>query len=132
MNRKSIARELIELAESLTDGKSRQAARSMTVKKQLRTKSGKVFEVGSKVNVVEYKDRYPYAVVVEDDSGQRVNIPPVAGHKYLRGFPKPPSMSTLMKWEEDGVAKALDGARVEPDGTSRNGAPSWLIALGMI
>jgi len=30
------------------------------------------------------------------------------------------------------TAEAIDGCRVEPDGTCPHGAPSWLIQLGMI
>ena len=45
---------------------------------------------------------------------------------------KPPSMKTLEKWSFDGVAKSLDGCRVEPDGTCSHGLPSWMIALGVI
>jgi len=45
---------------------------------------------------------------------------------------KPPSMKTLEKWSMDGVAKALDGCKVEPDGYCSHGLPSWLLALGYI
>ena len=43
-----------------------------------------------------------------------------------------PSNKTLEKWMNDGVARALDGCRIEPDGTCEHDAPSWLIALHMI
>ena len=45
---------------------------------------------------------------------------------------KPPSIKTMEKWMENGVAKATDGCRVEPDGTCPHGKPSWLIQLGVI
>ncbi len=45
---------------------------------------------------------------------------------------KVPSIKTLEKWSNDGVAKATDGCRVEPDGTCPHGKPSWLIKLGFI
>jgi hypothetical protein len=44
----------------------------------------------------------------------------------------PPSLKTLERWSFDGVAKSLDGCRVEPDGTCIHGTPSWLLALGYI
>lgn len=44
---------------------------------------------------------------------------------------KEPSLATLEKWS-DGVSKAVDGARVEPDGYSPDGAPSWLLVCGLI
>ena len=43
-----------------------------------------------------------------------------------------PSLTTLNKWSYDGIARAVDGCRVEPDGTCEHGAPSWLLALGYI
>ena len=45
---------------------------------------------------------------------------------------KPPSIRTMEKWMYDGVAKATDGCRVEPDGYCPHGKPSWLIQLGVI
>ena len=45
---------------------------------------------------------------------------------------KPPSIKTMEKWMENGVAKATDGCRVEPDGYCPHGKPSWLIQLGVI
>lgn len=50
--------------------------------------------------------------------------------------PKPsksaPSERTMEKWMLDGVAKATDGCRVEPDGTCPHGHVSWLIHFGLI
>ena len=43
-----------------------------------------------------------------------------------------PSMATLERWSEDGICEAMDGCRVEPDGTCAHGYPSWLLAIGMI
>jgi len=45
---------------------------------------------------------------------------------------KPPGMRTLEKWSMDGVAKATDGCRVEPDGTCPHGAVSWLLKMGLV
>ena len=44
----------------------------------------------------------------------------------------PPCMATMERWVSNGVARALDGCRVEPDGTCEHGKPSWLISLGFI
>jgi len=49
----------------------------------------------------------------------------------ITGINKRPSLRTLEKWSMDGVAKTVTGERTEPDGTV-NGAPSWLLALGVI
>ena len=45
---------------------------------------------------------------------------------------KRPSIKTMEKWMENGVAKATDGCRVEPDGHCPHGKPSWLLELGLI
>ncbi len=45
---------------------------------------------------------------------------------------KPPSQKTLERWSMDGVAKAVDGCKVEPDGTCPHGSPSWLLKLGYL
>lgn len=43
-----------------------------------------------------------------------------------------PSTKTLERWMMDGVAKTLLGKRIEPDGHTADGCPSWLIYLGLI
>ena len=48
------------------------------------------------------------------------------------GTVAPPSIKTMTRWMMDGVAKATDGCRVEPDGTCPHGHPSWLVKLGYI
>lgn len=45
---------------------------------------------------------------------------------------KAPSIKTMERWMNDGVAKATDGCRVEPDGTCPHGARSWMMVLGVI
>ena len=45
---------------------------------------------------------------------------------------KQPSSATMMRWMENGVAKATDGCRIEPDGTCPHGCHSWLVVLGLI
>ena len=45
---------------------------------------------------------------------------------------KRPSIATMTRWSMDGVAKATDGCRVEPDGVCPHGKQSWLLVLGYI
>lgn len=59
--------------------------------------------------------------------------------EYLAKYPdaqackgQPPSMAMLERWVSDGVAKATDGCRVEPDGECPHGHKSWLLVLGWI
>jgi hypothetical protein len=74
-------------------------------------------------------------------NGHAKNMKPHCTLDYLQGkFPefeivkigKPPGMTTLSQWVSDGVAKATDGCRVEPDGSCEHGHDSWLLALGFI
>ncbi len=43
-----------------------------------------------------------------------------------------PTDATIEKWSETGTARALDGCKVEEDGTCLHGFPSWLLALKLI
>ena len=45
---------------------------------------------------------------------------------------KHPSVTSLMRWAEDGIAKSVGGKKVEPDGYDSDGFPSWLLVVGMI
>ena len=53
-------------------------------------------------------------------------------HPDRYGHGKPPSLKTMERWISDGIARATDGCRVEPDGECPHGAPSWLLRLGYI
>lgn len=45
---------------------------------------------------------------------------------------KAPGLKTLERWSDDGIAKSVLGAQVEPDGHGPDGEPSWMRALRMI
>ena len=45
---------------------------------------------------------------------------------------KAPSVATMERWMDNGVAKATDGCKVAPDEYCRHGHPSWLIVVGVI
>jgi hypothetical protein len=45
---------------------------------------------------------------------------------------KQPSVTSLMRWSEDGISKSVGGKRIEPDGYDCDGFPSWLLVTGMI
>jgi len=126
MNRQRVARELVRLARELT------AAKSYTVKKDFRTKKGTEYRKGDRVTVDEYVNKYPYLVRFSTDDGRKVALPASAAHKFIQGFPKPPSERTMMNWMSRGVAISLDGKRVEPDGYSPAHAPSWMLVMGVI
>lgn len=43
-----------------------------------------------------------------------------------------PSFATFEKWMDNGVAKASDGCKVEPDGKCPHGHNSMLVLMGYI
>lgn len=43
-----------------------------------------------------------------------------------------PSVETMAEWLSDGIAQAVDGCEVEPDGKCCHGSPSWLLQMGVI
>ncbi len=43
-----------------------------------------------------------------------------------------PTLEELEQWQEDGVAEATDGCRVEIDGKCEHDCESWLLYLGFI
>jgi len=45
---------------------------------------------------------------------------------------KHPSLATMTKWMDSGIARATDGCKVEPDGECPHGHLSWLRVLGYI
>jgi len=54
------------------------------------------------------------------------------GYEIVGEVAKTPSMKSLEKMLENGIAKAIDGCKVEPDGTCHHGKPSWMLVLGYI
>lgn len=53
------------------------------------------------------------------------------GHHVITNI-HPPSLSTMEKWMDDGIARATDGCIVEPDGICPHKHESWLLVLGYI
>ena len=45
---------------------------------------------------------------------------------------KVPGIRSLERMSFDGIAKAIDGCKVEPDGCCQHGFPSWLMVVGVI
>ena len=64
---------------------------------------------------------------VTTDDGRRL----ISSRPDLVGI-RTPGIRTLEKWSNDGIAKSVFGARVEPDGHDANGSPSWLLFMGLI
>jgi hypothetical protein len=65
------------------------------------------------------------------DINQAIENLRLKGHTVVK-VKAPPSLKTLEKWSFDGVAKATDGCKVEPDGSCPHGHKSWLLVMGLI
>jgi hypothetical protein len=121
-----IALRLIKLAREVI-------AADHKIVKELKLRSGTVIPVGMHCKVEwKNKDASVAIVTIDDDEVQPIKIHTSSLYKYISGFHKTPSMNTLEKWSSDGVAKSVTGQRVEPDGWGVDGAPSWLLAIGVI
>jgi hypothetical protein len=45
---------------------------------------------------------------------------------------KAPTVKTMEKWCNNGIAKSIGGKNVETDGWDEKGTPSWVLAAGLI
>jgi hypothetical protein len=91
----------------------------MKTQKEVKLKTGEIVPKGTKVT--EWK-------VNGNDSHCRLATGNVV---RVTSVFKEPSIASLENWS-CGIAKAVDGAKVEPDGYSPDGAPSWLLVCGLI
>ena len=121
-----VVKEILKLAKEVY------SAKSYELKRDVKTKKGEEFKRGTKLKIVSYDRKWPYVIRLECPLGKRFAVTPEGAHKYLKRFPKPPSISQMERWMDSGVAKAVDGSRVEPDGFSPAGAPSWMLVVGVI
>lgn len=113
--------------------------RATTTKKGIKLKNGDEIPKGTSVEM-EFVSKGVAVLLKMDHTGKSgrdyksepLKIPSSRLTMYVAGIGNPPSVKTMEKWLDDGVAKSVTGKRVEPDGTGPDGAPSWLIVLGMI
>ena len=97
-----------------------------------------------KGQTIRFSERVTLKFDVKSNSGEQVlrfvsmstadgrrAIVPVYRLKHYLGM-SVPTVKTLEKWSESGICKSVFGKKVEPDGTDPEGAPSWLLALGLI
>jgi hypothetical protein len=111
-----------------------EAASPKKVIKDIKLKSGRIIPVGTLVDIKwpTRDESNTVAQLTPKDGGEPFRIGISNLHVYFSGCAKPPSLATLRKWMNDGVAKSVTGQRVEPDGYGADGSPSWLLALGLI
>lgn len=127
MDKKRLASELLRLAKELVSAKKYRLLRDARF-----PKLGFDLSKGTELEFVEFSKSYPYVIRLRTPDGKIVSFLLSNAYNTLSGFSRLPSINTLAKWNMDGVAKAVDGSRVEPDGFSPKGAPSWLLVMGFI
>ena len=106
--------------------------KNITLKRPVKLKSGVSFDVGAKMVVEFVTDKGPSG---HERSYMQITHP-VSGESYKTanwsGYFTPPSVATMQRWSDSGIAKSVTGGKCEMDGYSDDGAPSWMLALGMI
>ena len=66
-------------------------------------------------------------------NGNYLNCRLASGHVVrIKDAFNVPSDTSFEKWLHADIAEAIDGAQVEPDGYSPDGAPSWLLVCGLV
>jgi hypothetical protein len=101
--------------------------------KEIKFKNGLVIPVGTNLNV-----NFKIGGTVCELSGGSAGGVPVTMKLRCSSLPryftkfKAPSLKTMEKWSDDGVAKSMLGQVVEPDGYDSEGSPSWMLVAGII
>lgn len=96
----------------------------------IKLKNGDVIPSGSKA-ICKFRDDNSLLLTVGGRE-KPIRIPYTSSWKFLRGFKKPPSMSSLEKMSNNSISTTPLGNRTELDGHGTNGEPSWFIVLGLI
>ena len=110
-------------------------AKSFTTKRDITSKKGGTIPKGAKVTLswkdLDGKDRAHMTRVV-DDAGTSVLVSTESLPDKVSGVTAVPSVRTMEKWSDDGIAKSVLGAKVELDGWDDEGSPSWALAMGLV
>ncbi len=101
-----------------------------SLKAELKLKDSTVYPVGTPACIIGF-NRGTVAVV-RMDGARAIRLKSSYLHRYFEDFEDVPDDNTLQRWMFDGVVRSITGETVEPDGYGPDGAPSWLLALGLI
>lgn len=108
------------------------ASKTYVLKTFIPLKSGDTIVAGTKATI-SFDPRSNSVALVQFDGRDKPTVLKIVNlHKYFAGMSKPPTMSALEKMNDKGVCSTVTGARVEPDGYGPDGAPSWLLVMGMV
>ena len=95
----------------------------MKTTKPITLKDGSILPKGLRVSFIPDKDSR--CLVHSPDHPAPLQV------RIMSAF-KAPSITSLERWNHDGVCKTPTGKRTEPDGYGDDGSPSWLLVMGMI
>lgn len=73
------------------------------------------------------KPEHPYEKWIEAKRSEVARLP-----AWAASIDELPSLEDIENWITDSVCPTPTGDEVEPDGVGPDGAPSWLLALGLI
>ena len=128
-----LVRDLSKMHEAETAALSE--AKSFTTKADITSKKGVIIAKGTKVTLSwkdkDGKERASFTRLT-DDSGNSVLVSTENLPTKVSGVTNAPSIATMEKWSNNGIAKSILGAKTEPDGWDSDGSPSWMLAMGMI
>lgn len=97
-------------------------------RREVKLKTGQIIPKGTEFSL-EFKQTEngsPYMTVTSLDGSIQFKT------RHFTMFFKEPNLEAMEEWVNDGIAETVTGDRTEPDGYGPDGAPSWLLALGMI
>jgi hypothetical protein len=86
---------------------------------------------GSKVHVDFSPKKFPGSIFITYRDETKISKT-ILGNKWLKGIRKPPTIKTLEKRMFDGISRSVTGRKVEADGHSYDGSPSWELCLTLI
>lgn len=120
--------------ESIREEKKLSAGKSVVTKKTMvfskNPETACIIPVGTYLKV-HFSGLNNAFIYFEYNGALRTSLTRSAYH-YFSGFIKEPSLKALDSWERNGFCKSITGGKTEPDGFTPDGAPSWLLALGII
>lgn len=103
-----------------------------TLTRNLTTKTGIIFAAGEKVKVAFDVKGKSGNTLAGAYSGTAADGRRFASANFATIGLKMPSLATLERYSDNGIAKSVFGARVECDGWDADGAPSWMLVAGLI
>ena len=100
-------------------------------KRELKWKDGSITAAGTPVHIDFCETRPGRIFVTVGETVYQTGLVNRANERFT-GIGKPPGLRTLEKYNNDGIAKTVTGEKTEPDGYGSNGAPSWMLVIGII